>query len=215
MTKIGIGVITAGNRQIHPNMERLSDPDALYHVHTDAERLGPGHARNAALRRLYDSGCTHMFVFDDDCYPVMAGWERYFVEQAEATGIGFFLMPEFFKDRIVGHAGAEVFMWDGGLVQFAMYTRPLLETVGGFNTAYDRYGFEDSAYIVRALRSGLAGPGAGYPSPLRTLAYIHSMDVYAENPTPNISAEDKQAYIRKNEPIYRDEINGGRLHYPF
>ncbi len=210
---IGVGVITMGLRPIKDY--RLSEGSELF-VYTDTDRKGPGHARNAVLRHFHDKGYEHIFIFDDDCFPRAPGWEQYFINQAKLHGIGFFGMPEHFKDHPVAHDG-EMVWWNLQLMQFAYYSRAFLDVVGGFNTAYDRYGFEDSAYIHRAQRSGMLGKFSeiGFPSPIRVLAYIHSGDVFNDGQEQNISFDDKKAYIAKNYPIFQDEIKSARIHYPF
>ncbi len=210
--KIGVGVITMGVRALK---DYKTGPDTYFYVHTDTERKGVSHARNSCLKHMYDEGCDYMFVFDDDNYPTMYGWENYFVTQAQESDMHFFVLPEAFKDKFLGSRG-EIGFWSGGLCQFALYTRKLLEEVGYFNNSYDRYGYEDAGYMHRVWNSGINGPlTSGHPSPIRVLAYIHSEDVYGENPESNISHEDKQVYIKKNYPIYQEEIRSGRTYYPY
>lgn len=211
--KIGISVITAGNRKLKDYLLHSENHEVVFHVQVDSEKLGPGHMRNKALRKLYDEGCDIMVVFDDDCYPIKEGWIDYLAFCYEKTGISFFGLPEAFKD-IPQSMDREIVFWNACLTQFAMYDRKLLETVGGYNTAYDRYGFEDSAYIFRVLRSGLIGD-KGYPCPIRVLSYIHSDDVYARTQVQNISYEDKQRYIAKNRIIFDQEVSSNQLFYDF
>lgn len=208
--KVGIGVITMGLRKL----KDYRTGEHLFYVYTDTERKGVAHARNECLHHLYEQGCDYIFVFDDDCYPTNDGWIDYYVDQMEQSGLHFFTLPESFKNPL-RCVKEEIGFWDGTLCQFAMYSRTLIENVGYYNNAYDRYGHEDSAYMWRVRRSGLNGPIDGLPSPIRTLAYIHSEDVYGENPESNISAEDKQTYIEKNREIYEKEINSDQIYYPY
>lgn len=210
--KIGVGVITMGVRALK---SYRTQPDTYFHVHVDTDKKGVSHARNTCLKHLYDEGCDYMFVFDDDCYPVMDGWEKYFVKQAQKHDMQFFILPEAFKDPLLNIRG-EVGFWGGGLCQFALYSRRCIEEVGYYNTAYDRYGYEDAGYMHRVWNSGINGPLTdGHPSPIRVLAYIHSEDVYGENPQSNISQEDKQKYIEQNYPIYQAEIKSGKIYYSY
>lgn len=209
--KIGVGVITMGVRALK---DYKTDPSTYFHVHVDTDKKGVSHARNTCLKHLYDQSCDYMFVFDDDCYPIKEGWEKYFVDQHLESGLNFFVLPEAFKDKIIGLTD-EIARWSGGLCQFAFYTRKLVEEVGYYNNAYDRYGYEDAGYMHRVWHSGLNGRASGHPSPVRVLAYIHSEDVYGENPAANILQEDKLEYIRKNYPLYQEEIHSERIYYPY
>lgn len=202
-----------GVRTIHPNIPGLCRGDAVMRVQVDREKVGPAKTRNACLKALYDQGCDHFFLFDDDCYPVMAGWEDYFVQQHQRSGIGFFGLAESFKSAPLRLDG-EVLWWDGLVGCFSSQTRAFMDAVGYYNTAYDRYGYEDAGRNLRALRSGLCGDGAAYPSLLRADAYIHSMDVFGENPTPNLSHAEKLNYIEINRPIFEAEVGGQQIYYP-
>lgn len=208
--KIGVGVITMGVRALK---DYKTGADTYFYVHVDKEHLGVSHARNQCIKHLYENGCDYIFVFDDDNYPTMYGWENYFVEQAEKHNMHFFVLPEAFKDEFLGARG-EIGFWSGGLCQFALYSRKCIEEIGYYNEEYDRYGYEDAGYMHRVWNSGINGPLTnGHPSPIRVLAYIHSEDVYGENPKSNISQEDKLKYIDKNYPIYQKEINCGKIYY--
>jgi len=209
--KIGVGVITMG---VRPIRDYKQSPDSYFHVYTDTERKGPAHARNQVLKHLCDEGCDVFFVFDDDCYPRVAGWEAYFLDQHQKTGIHLFGLPDIFNSAMAG-ADGEVIYWNGMLVQFGMYTRKLLEEVGFYNTAYNRYGHEDSGYTFRALRSGLAGNKSGFPSPIRTLGYIHSEDAYGETAIDNLSPEEKAEFVQLNQSILDAEVHGEQIYYPF
>lgn len=209
--KVGVGVITMGVRPLQDY--KLAD-GSLFRLHTDTERKGPSHARNQVLKALLDDGCDMLFVFDDDCYPTRQGWEAYFIQQHLKTGIHFFGLPDIFNAGMNG-ADGEVIYWNGVLVQFAMYTRKLLIDVGFYNTRYARYGHEDTGYTFRALRSGLAGNKTGFPSPIRTMGFIHSQDVYGEASLQNLTLEEKGAYIEINQPILDEELSGEQIYYPF
>lgn len=212
MAKVGVGVITVGERELKPY--RVDQSKHIFYPFVDEGRKGVAYARNQCLKYLYDQGCDYIIVFDNDCYPLHDGYIDYFTSQMEKSGLHFFTLPESFKDRLVSVEG-EIGYWDGTLCQFAMHSRELIETVGYYNEAYDRYGFEDSAYICRVVKSGLNGEKEGIPSPIRTLAYIHSEDVYGENPKSSLTLEEKQNYIQKNLPIYREEITSEKIYYPY
>lgn len=202
-----------GIRRIPAAFPALCEEGALVRVEKDAERAGVAITRNKCLRYLMDEGCDHIFLFDDDCYPTMRGWERYVIDQAAKHGTQFIGLPEIFKSSPLASDG-ELILWDNLIGCFNYQTRALLETIGGYNECYVRYGYEDAARNRRALRSGLLGAGKGYPSLLRLPSYIHSMDVHRENPAPNLTPEEKARYLRINQPIFRKEMESGVICYP-
>lgn len=210
-----MGVITMGVRELNPNVERLKAPGTVLYVHTDTERRGPAHGRNACLRYLRDQGCEAIFLFDDDCYPIMPGWEDYFVRASAQSGIPFFGLPEAFKSRPLSLQG-EVVRWDSIVGCFSFQITSLLDAVGGFNEGYVRYGFEDAGRNNRIQRSGLCGDSSsGFPSLLRATSYIYSEDVYARNPTPNLSMSEKMKFIEINRPTFLREVEGANLFYSY
>ncbi|VGQ11805.1 hypothetical protein SB5439_04997 [Klebsiella variicola] len=209
--KVGIGIITAGVRGIREDYKKHTTNGEIF-IYTDKERRGPGHARNQVLK--YFEGFDHIFLFDDDCYPTLQGWENYFIDFAVKHSIDYMCLPEVFKTGLVSTEG-ELTRWDGGLGAFTYLSNKGLKTIGGYNKNYKRYGLEDVAYRFRAQRAGLTGALDSFAFPLRGLAYIHSMDVFAENPTPNMSNTDKRLSVSINQPIYNQEMASDQLYYDY
>lgn len=167
--------------------------------------------RNSLLSELSD--CDYVFLFDDDCYPMMHGWEDYFIIQAGEHNLDYMALPESFKTRLIQVDG-EMGRWDGGIGCFSFQSRKALQTVGGFNTNYERYGYEDAGRNRRAYAAGLTG-GFLCSCPIRGLAYIHSMDVFGENPAPNLSYDEKMELIHRNAQEFQRESSSDQLFYPF
>lgn len=212
--KIGLGITTTPNRVINSDLILYTSPETLIHVHTDTDKVGVAKSRNNAIKYLYDQGCDIIFISDDDVIPIMSGWEDYFVNAHLQSGIHHFALPESFKNKLLRFKG-EIGYYDGCIGAFRMITRQFIETVGYFNTAYDTYGFEDAGMTERFRRSGLGSMGPDeYPCPLKAVSYIFSEDVYNRNPAPNLTYEEKLAFIRKNKAIYYKEIKGP-IYYPY
>ena len=211
--KIGVGVITVGVRPLKDY--NLTDPRADFRVFNDPSRKGVAYARNELMHQFYEEGYSHWFIFDDDCYPVMPGWETYFVDQALAGGWDFFGMPEYFKDKVVGSKG-EVVLWEIAMCQFAMYSRAVVDTMGYFRPYTHGYGFEDAEWGHRLKASGLNHGIEAIPCPLRIMAYIHPDDVFGNNPLPfaNLTKEEKDAAIGINWEEYKlslEDIKNGKI----
>lgn len=209
--KIGVGMITGGKR---PIPQQLYDNTAgevfVYH---DIEHRGPSYSRNQVLKHF--SGYDYLFIFDDDCYPDRHGYEKYFIEQARKHDVHWMGIPNIF-DNEIHHIEDEMVWWPGGLGPFQFLTRHALDTLGGYNTAYDFYGWEDIAYEVRARRVGFLGKYNGSPFPLRGLAYIKSLDMYG-NKTNQVytTLEEKKMYAEKNHALFVHECQSPQLYYPY
>lgn len=208
MSRIGIGRITCGLRPLRP---LLAPAGARIEEFTDTERRGPAFARNEVLHRLYLDGCDHIFLFDDDCYPVMPGWAEYFIEQARQHGLPYLGLPEIFKSALVSLKG-EMGFWNPTIGCFNYQTRAAIEQVGYYNEACATYGYEDSGRNDRMRRFIGA---QGVPAPIRASAYIHSEDVFGENPQPNMTRDEKEASIERNKPIWHAELRSPQLFYPY
>lgn len=205
MTKYGVGVITTGIRTLHDYL--LPEHSTLV-VIEDTNRRGVAWARNQALQQL--DHCEHIFLFDDDCWPVMAGWAEYWASQCVLMAINYSALPEAFKTGLYGSDSSKGFdmgYWDGGIGAAVYQHRRTLDIIGGYNEKLLGYGFEDAGRADRAYRAGLTGPTRN-ACPIRCLAYIHSADVFGENPTPNLTREEKEAHIAANRPAYEAELAG-------
>lgn len=215
MYKVGIGITTTPNRRLHPNVYKYAAENSMVVVNNDTEGMGVSRSRNLCIKALYDAGCDFIFLFDDDCYPMHPGWENYFINAHIKSGIHHFCIPEAFKAQQLSSDG-EISYFNSAIGCFRFMSRRLVEEVGYFNTAYNRYGFEDAGYNIRAKKSGLYGEiGQAYPTPSKSVSYIFSEDVYALNPTPNLSMEKKMEFIAENRPKYSEEISGTQIYYPY
>jgi hypothetical protein len=110
---------------------------------------------------------------------------------------------------LLGAHGSGCVSLDCYIGAYFFMDRKCIETIGYYNTEYVRYGYEDITYSRRALAAGLLGIDFGYPFPVWINMYIHSMDMFCENPTPNMTQGDKEKYIKMNTPIFHEEM--GRI----
>lgn len=209
--KIGVGISTTPNRSIHENVYKYKDPSTDIFVFNDSDRKGVSFSRNTLLTLMKDY--DHIFLMDDDVYPMMHGWEKYFIEQCAQHDVHYSSLPEAFKSKLLSVDG-EMGRWDNGIGAFTYQTKHALEVIGGYNTAYNRYGFEDTGRSFRARRAGLSG-GEFNSCPIRSLAYIHSMDVFGESPTANLTFDEKMDLINLNRIEFEKEVQSDQLFYAY
>ncbi len=182
------------------------------------QRLGIARAKNECLRDL--KGCDHIFLFDDDIYPIRAGWEKLFTESGQnhlmyLTRVGE-IQP--LDELVYNHR--TIFRPEGFEVRLTRYsncmgcmlylTKKTLEIVGAFNEQFGIYGFEHADYSRRCMTAGLAH---GYFSPSNVTDYLYSLDYEVNNnsqPLPDsisrfnssLEGEDVQKYIDQNRQVY-------------
>jgi hypothetical protein len=158
--KIGIGVTTVPERrEVSANTismieKYLPSEYELVVIYDDYHR-GVAVSKNECLEKLYNTGCDHIFLFDDDTYPIAPGWWKPYVESKEPHLMYQFKLPgkpstdmqEVYRDdEIVAYThtrGAMIYV-----------TKEVLDTVGGFDTRYYN-GFEHPDYTNRIHNAGL------------------------------------------------------------
>lgn len=208
--KVGIGVITAGAREIKDY--KLSQGCDFY-VYLDKEKKGPAHSRNKILQ--FYEGYDHIFCFDDDAWPLLTGWVEYFIEQALKHDVHFMAIPEYFSGKVIGCVD-EMVEWNASLAAITYYSKKCVETVGGYNQKYGRWGHEDIAYAHRCVnKAGLSTRPGAYCFPLRGLAYIYYSDAYGTTGINNFSNEEKEYYRELYHPIFDQEIKSDQIYYEF
>lgn len=172
-------------------------PNADYRFETIA---GIAKAKNKCLELAYDWGAEHIFLFDDDIYPIKDGWEKGYVESGENhmmfvfTGKGNMTrgVAEIYRnDRYVAYDHVR------GCMLYA--TRKVLEVVGGMDPEFGRYYGEHADWSNRIHNAGL--------TPYRVMDrldskdYIHSLDeVNAVEST--VTPIQYQQYKRHAKSLY-------------
>lgn len=212
MIEVGIG-ITTYKRPIIVELcvsqieKHTRQPFKLFVSDDTKTERGVAYNKNLCLDAL--KGSKHIFLFDDDCFPISDDWVDFFTR----SKINHLLYLENRHRKI---SGSQNYLIAGGV--FLYISKEAFETVGYFNNAYGRYGYEHSAYSQRIYKSGLI------PHPFISLdgtnEKLFSFD-YENKPfngicsTPNFSDSEKMKLTQVNECIYNDEIKSGKIYYEF
>ncbi|MEO3781268.1 galactosyltransferase-related protein [Micromonospora sp. B11E3] len=119
--------------------------------------VGIARAKNKCLELLVERGCTHLFLFDDDCWPVADGWERPYIDSPEPH------LMYIFTDTPRGRLTDSTEIYRDA--QLRAYTHPrgcmlylerrVLDRVGGYDTRYGRWGYEHVDLSNRIYNAGL------------------------------------------------------------
>lgn len=115
--------------------------------------LGVAAAKNRCLQLL--DGCEHIFLFDDDTYPIAENWWRPYVDSPE---------PHLMHNFESGPAHWRI-RRAGGDLRHAAYDKPrgcllylhadVLRFVGGMHVAFGRHGGEHQNFSDRIFEAGL------------------------------------------------------------
>ena len=148
--KIGVGCTTYNRPamldKFYYQIERLASYEIELYIaeDTDEDRKGIAYRKNECLRALQH--CDHIFLYDDDCYPIKKGWEDFFIKSGYQH---LLFLNEYNHNFLINLADIEVYRDCGGV--FMYMTKEVVERVGAFDEGYLLYGFEHADYSCRIL----------------------------------------------------------------
>lgn len=172
------------------------------------ENLGVARAKNTCLELLDEN--DHIFLFDDDAYPIVENWWRPYVESPEPH-----LMYQFADLAGPRKLGDITKIYDGE--DHTAYSGPrgvmlyidanvVLPAVGGLDPIYGKWGFEHGDWSNRIYHAGLTS--WRYADVAGSSELIHSMDEYEEIdrsvPTP-----ERRSLARANARIHDERRDSG------
>lgn len=163
---IGVGITQFGNDPKREDAIRKTlELCEGFKVHVSRDIYGIAKAKNDCLRNLMD--CEHIFLFDSDCYPLVKGWEQYYIQ----SGMKHLCYTD----------GRFILGFDGNITIYEkpdgcmLYIhRDCINAVGGFDEEFKVYAGEHQNYSDRIYNAGLT------PNRYMDLTYsnqfIHWMD---------------------------------------
>lgn len=165
-------------------------------------------AKNKCLELMGDA--DYYFLFDDDVYPKVTNWHLEYIN----TGLNH-LCFSFDKFSNGGTNGRRKTGQDGNIIYWhepcglmLFLTRKCLETVGGFDPAYGKWGYEHVGYSMRIHNAGLT------PKPFMDIKnsldifYSYDWDQTAKRSVPG---PDRAKCIAPNERKYRSEVKSSHF----
>jgi len=117
--------------------------------------VGIATAKNKCLELLDD--CDHIFLFDDDCYPMVKNWWKPYIDSAEPH------LCYIFKDFVSQALGdcTEIYR-DDEIIAYShvrgcmiYIDHSVLDKVGGLDNAYRRWGYEHVDWSNRIFNAGI------------------------------------------------------------
>jgi hypothetical protein len=225
--KIGIGITTRNRKEVYETcIKQIAEYTTDYILYTyednsdvpytdncGTERIGVAKAKNKCLEYLYGQDCTHIFLFDDDCFPKDHKWTDKFINS------GFphlnFIPIKGLNVNIL-HTIGNVIITDmvfGCLLYFDV------EKLGEvyFNDEFKIYGYEHCELTERIYRT--CKQQYKYISLSDVTDYIYSYDYHMKwaNELPehhnsetafrsSIDADEYKELVEANEKIYHNLV---------
>lgn len=207
MNSIGIGISTTPNRDIiYDTIQQFKKywvPDSILRISMDKDYTGVAANKNRLIAEL--DNCDHIFLFDDDCYPIADNWWVPYIESGQNH-----LMYQFkLKDKPLGDM--RILYQDDKLISYThtrgamiYITKKILDTVGGFDEAYEGAYFEHPDYTNRIHNAGLTTHRAADIVGSDKLLYCLDQDAKVES---SISDDIRKVNMIKNYQYYRSQRN--------
>lgn len=165
--------------------------------------VGIATAKNKCFELLDD--CDHFFLFDDDCYPIDKDWWKPYVESEEAHFCYIFKdfvhnsindCQELYRDdKIIAYSHAR-----GCMLYFK---KVCLETIGGMDINYARWGFEHMDISNRIFNSGLTT--FRYMDVVGSNKLIYSLDEQ-ESVVTTVMPDERRKYLIDGQKHYEKSL---------
>lgn len=165
------------------------------------KNVGIARSKNKCLELARDF--DHIFLADDDIYPIKDNWHQRYIDSDinhiclsfETKSNGNRYSPNVFIDG--EYQGMNSFNAPNGC--FLYLKKKVFETVGGLRTDFGLWGFEHYEYSQRIFNAGLN------PKPFLdfkdSLDYFHVMDYYNQV-SSSLSNSVKIPLIHKNKTLF-------------
>ncbi|HHN4454702.1 TPA: glycosyltransferase family 2 protein [Klebsiella michiganensis] len=166
--------------------------------------LGIVASKNASLSALMDAGCEHLFLWDDDAWPIADGWHLPYIESPEPHLAYQFLDlagRNKLNDIAALYRDEQHVAYTGQRGVMLYYHRSAIEKVGGFDPVYGRGMYEHSDLALRIHNAGL-GTWA-YADVTGSEKLIHSLDEH-EAVERSVPRPDRQALVERNVKIHNE-----------
>ncbi|HEM8505029.1 TPA: glycosyltransferase family 2 protein [Citrobacter koseri] len=175
--------------------------------------LGIVASKNASLTALMDAGCEHLFLWDDDAWPIADGWHLPYIESPEPHLAYQFLDlagPRKLNDLAVLYSDDKHVAYTGQRGVMLYYHRSAIERVGGFDWIYGRGMYEHSDLALRIHNAGLTT--WAYADVTGSDKLIYSLDEH-EAVDRSVPTADRKALVERNVKIHNERRDTGYTGY--
>ncbi|WP_397321938.1 glycosyltransferase family 2 protein [Pantoea agglomerans] len=187
-------------------------PEGVQVIRHDVSR-GIVAAKNASIEALIDAGCEHIFLWDDDAWPIAGGWERPYIESPEphlAYQFQDFATGQKLNDIAVLYHDDRHIAYTGQRGVMLYYHRSAVEKVGGFDSIYQRGMYEHSDLALRIHNAGLTS--WAFADVVGSEKLIYSLDEH-QAVERSVPKPDREAQVKRNVTIHNERRNSGYTGY--
>lgn len=162
--------------------------------------VGIARAKNKCLDLLDD--CEHIFLFDDDTYPLVDEWYKPYIECSEPHLM--YIFKDFatnikLNDTIKLYQDSEKVAYSHARGCMLYFDRICLDKVGGMNPLFGKWGWEHPNLSERIYNCGLTS--FRYMDVVNSKGLIYSADEH-QKATSTVKGIERTKQISINRPIY-------------
>lgn len=179
------------------------------------ENVGIARAKNKCIELLMaaDPAPDHIFLFDDDTYPVADGWHLPYIESPEPHLM--YQFNTFANGQPIGDAeevptDSEHYALTNARGPMLYLDTRILPIVGGMDPAFGLFGYEHGDWSNRIHHAGLTT--WRYADVRGSEAYIHSKDEHLEVER-SVPRAIRQESVAHNEALFRQRIESHDASY--
>lgn len=171
----------------------LHMPDVLVVTH-DVDGQGVATTKNRGIAALMDSGCDHLFLADDDVWPVTSDWDRPYVTDPQPH-----LMHCWGKSRLLADDGHYT-TWSHprGVLLYA--ERHVIDRVGGMRMDFGRWGGEHVEWSRRIHNAGMTR--TRYADLTEARSGIWHCEDYTRTTPSTVSTAERLALAPRRHELY-------------
>jgi len=170
-------------------------------------------AKNGSLEALIDAGCEHLFLWDDDAWPIAGSWEQPYIESPEphlAYQFQDFATGQKLNDIAVLYRDDKHIAYTGQRGVMLYYHRSAIEKVGGFDLIYQRGMYEHSDLAMRIHNAGLTS--WAFADVVGSDKLIYSLDEH-QAVERSVPKPDREAQVQRNVTIHNKRRDEGYTGY--
>lgn len=123
------------------------EPYTPYRDYAFTERAGIPRVKNKCIELAMSHKCEHIFLVDDDTYPLQSGWELPYIQSEFKHLCYTFAKP---NGKIKDHK--KHYLGNGCMMYIH---RDVIDTIGGFDTTFGLGKYEHTQFSWRAYYAGL------------------------------------------------------------
>ena len=186
--------------------EPATVPEGI-HLIRNEKNSGIAVSKNKGIEALMDEGCTHLFLFDDDAFPLVEDWWVPYVESPEPH------LMYMFEDLAGANKLRDVkVLYDDGVHRsftgprgVMLYAhRSVIDAVGGMDLIYGRWGYEHGDWSNRIHHAGLTT--WRFADIVGSDKLIYSLDEH-EKVQRSVTNTDRQGLAKKNAIIHNERVS--------